>query len=259
MIPIPVGAQIENINLYLRIKALIISIILIINIFENLTTLASNFVQNLIVYLGLFVAGVFGLLLYLCVKKNKLVDLVTHISLVIDVLVIILVLYFHGGIQNSWLFLPTFVVFISSYIFGFHSGLLFALYAFLFVFIMALGQFFNYLPHYPVFNLPEAHWRSFTYIVDYVAGMGVLYFTSAFSIGILNRLAVQRTESIDKYQKKLKELSINETEVKDKIRKAKVEILVRNAELERIQRGSAQRQLKLIDLKKELMDLRSVK
>jgi len=248
-------SRIENIKLYLKMKWLVVLIIFLVNIFEGVGGLTS-LAQGLIVYTGLLIVSLFGFLLHLQIKKKKSIRLITHLSLIFDILVIILTLYFHGGIQNSWLFLPTFVIFLSSFVFGFSAGVFYSAFSFLVIIIMAIIQYRGIVPSFPLFNLPEQHWRNTQYIVDYLAGMGVLYFTSALSIGLLNRLAAQRMKSVNDSRQKIEQINTNESEEKEKIRKSKVEILVRNAELERLQVFSAERQLELISLKKELEELK---
>jgi len=257
MIPVPSGLRIENIILYLRTKWSIVTIIFLINIFENLTGLVSMR-QGAFVYIALSIVVVPALFLQHLAKKGVTNAPLTHVSLVLDLLTVLFVLYLHGGIQNSWLFMPMFIIFIAAYIFSFTAGLAYAMLAFLIVLAMGLLQYTRMIPHLPLFDLPEEHWRNVRYMADYFAGMFVLYFSCAFAVGALTKLAARRATRIDEYKENLQKCKDKETEVKEKIRLAKVEILVKNAELERIQVKAARQQLRLIDLKKEIDNLKRI-
>jgi hypothetical protein len=152
--------------------------------------------------------------------------------------------------------MPIFAIFLAAYIFGFSAGFVYAVFSFILVLAMSVSQYLKLIPHFHLFNLPEAHWRNTQYLVDYMTGMFELYLASAFSIGLLTRLAAQRAERVNGYREKLESTSVTEAEAKEKIRQANVEILVKGAELERLQAQSAERQLKLIELKKEVEELR---
>jgi len=257
MTPVSTGVKIENIRIYLYIKWFVLAIVFLLNIFENLAGLMTV-MQATIAYMGIFVAAVTAFLLEWSIRKNKLVNFIAHVSLSIDILVIVLVLYFHGGIENSWLFLAVFVIFLASYIFGFLAGFIYASFSFIIVFAMSVMQYLEFIPTLALFNLPEAHWKNIQYITDYVTGMFVLYFASAFSIGLLTRLAAQRAERLNGYRANLEKTIKNEEETKKKIVAAKEEMSVKDAELERLQRISAEQQLKLIELKREIEKLRGM-
>jgi|GEM_PF-1908342 len=251
----PLGVKIENIRFYIRIKWLILALLFLTNLFENLSGLTSVF-QGSVVYLGIFIVALPIFLIEWSIRKNKMVNLVTSISLCLDILIIVLVLYFHGGIENSWLFLPIFAIFLSSYIFGLFAGIAYAVFAYIVVIVMAIAQFTGFIPHFPLFDLPEAHWRNIQYIFDYMTGMFVLYMASAFSIGFLTRLAQQRAERLNEYKEKLGKFSKGEEEQKRRIHEIQGEIAIKGAELEHLEVITADQQIRIIELKGELEKLR---
>ncbi len=251
----PLGVKIENIRFYLRIKWLILALLFLSNLFENLSGLTAV-IQGSIVYSAIFVAALPIFLIEWSIRRNKMVNLVTSVSLVFDILIIVLVLYFHGGVENSWLFMPIFVIFLASYIFGLAAGIAYALFAYVVVLIMSIVQYLGVIPHFPLFHLPEIHWRNIQYIVDYMTGMFVLYMASAFSIGFLTRLAQQRAERLNEYKEKLEKFAKDEEAEARKIHELQGEMAVKSAELEHLEVITAEQQIKLIELKEELERLK---
>jgi hypothetical protein len=245
----------ESIRVYLKIKWLVLALLVLVNVFEVTAGLVS-LIAAVTVFCGVFLASLLAILLEWYIRKDSKADLLCRISLLIDVLLIVLALYFNGGLENSWLFLPIFVIFLASHIFGSAAGFSYAGFSFVAVLLMSLLQYFGLIPHFPLFKLPEAHWRNIQYLGDYMTGMFVLYFASAFAIGALTQFAASRAERSNEYEDKLHKLSQSESDLKDKIRQGSLAVLIKNAELERLQAHSFEQQLKLIELKQNLEELK---
>jgi hypothetical protein len=248
----------ENIRVYLRVKWLILALLLLSNMYEYATGVDAG-IQAVIAFLGLFIAALPALIIELYIRRGDVPDVITHLSFCVDVLAIVFVLYFQGGMENNWSFLPIFVILMSSYVFGFRAGLALAIFSFAIIFTMAITQYLGLVPHFPLFDLPVEHWRSTQYLFDYATGMFVLYMASAFAVGFVVQLAARRAERVSEFKQRIENTDRDEAQIKDRVRQAKVEILVKNAELERLQAVSAERQLMLIELRKELEDLRGGK
>jgi len=251
MIAFPEHVKKENIRVYLRLKWFVISGIFLLNAFENLNGIVT-LKQAGVVYLICLIAALPALYILLSIKREKLPDIVTHISLALDTALVFLALYFNGGVENSWLHLPIFVTFLASYIFGFVPGLLYATYSFIILAAMSAMQYFGAVPTYPLFNLGEAHWKNPQYMIDVLTGIFVLYMSSAIAIGLMNQHDAARAERVDDYAGKIGALASGEADAKEKLRHAKVEFMVKSAELERLLGQSAERQMELIGLKSEL-------
>lgn len=252
---LPAGFTIENIRLYLRLKWLIIVIVFLINLFENLTGITA-FPQAFIAYLAIFFASFPALFLELTLRRNEVVNSITHLSLCSDIIAIILTLYFHGGLANSWLFLPIFVIFFAAYIFGFVVGLVYSMFAYLVILSMSITQYIGIIPYYPLFHLPIAHWHNIQYITDYMTGMFVLYVAAAISIGSMIHIATKRAERLQEYREKVENLSGNEEKFAGEIEAAKGQVAIKNAELEHLEVITAEQQIRLIELREELEKLK---
>lgn len=258
MTAVPLSVRIESVLLYLRIKWLVIPLILLVNIFESVSGLIS-FAQAAIVYAALLASVVPLIFLHYSLKQKKGFQALTAVSLLIDLIVIFVTIYFHGGVENSWLFFPPLVIFMAAYVFNFTAGLGYAILSYIFLVTMAYIQYHNILPSYPLFALPQVHWRNPKYLMDYLAGSFAYYMLAAFAVGSITRLAAKRAERMDEFRSKLENAKSEEDAIKERIRQSKVEILVKNAEVERLQVYSAGRQLKLIDLKRKLEELKSAR
>ncbi len=255
MIAVPMSVKIDSLWLYLKIKLLVLGLILVVNVAEDLLGIVSR-MESMIVFASLVVAVIPALVLYVSLKKNRLFAPLGHISVTIDLIMIFVTTYFHGGVENSWLFLPPLVIFIAAYMFDIFAGVAFALFSYALLVLMAYLQYSNTLPTFRLFDLPPEHWRNAKYLTDYLAGSFAYYILAAFSVGTLTRLAAKRAERADEFRERLEKAKTEDDEIKEKVRKAKVEILVKNAELERQEVYSAGRQLKLVDLRRRLEEMK---
>lgn len=251
---LPTDVQIENVRLYLKVKWAILGFLAAVMALENI--LGVSFVSGLVNYIAVSFLVVSGAALEWSIRSKRMLTVLTALSLLLDIAVIVLVIYLHGGMEDTWLFFPVFVIFFSSYIFGISAGIAYAALAYICVLSMSLFQYFGLIPYFPQFDLPVEHWRNFEYLIDYMLGMLLLYGASAAAMGLLNQLAAQSAKKVEEYRQKLKEASISEADAKEKIRQARVEIMVKNAELERLQGVSAERQMTLVELKRELEEIR---
>jgi len=109
---------------------------------------------------------------------------------------IILALYFNGGIENTWLFFPVFVIFFSGYLFSVRASLAYAVVSYLSILLMFFLEYFKIIPHFGIYNLSELYWRNTEYCIDYLVGMFMLYFFAAFSSGYLNQIMAQAAERL---------------------------------------------------------------
>jgi hypothetical protein len=255
VIAVPVSVKIDSMRLYLMIKWLVILLVFAINVFEAAFGLVSR-IEASIVFLSLFIAVIPAVVLYASLRKKVLFEPLGHLSITVDIIMIYVTIYFNGGVENSWLFLPPLVIFLAAYMFDIFAGVAFALFSYALLVLMAYLQYSNTLPFHPLFNLPQEHWRNAKYLTDYLAGSFAYYILAAFSVGTLTRLAAKRAERADEFRDRLEKAKIEENAIKEKMRQAKVEILVKNAEIERFQVYSSGRQLKLIDLRRKLEELK---
>ena len=201
--------EFDKIRVYINIKWLvIISLVALLGIerlFGVVTTLST-----ISAFTALGIASLTNLILFLTVQRNeRAAYLLTYPSVLFDLALIVVALYFNGGIENNWLFLPVLLIFFSGYLLTFGASLAFAALAFAGMLIIFCLDYFRILPHFTIYNLPEAYLRNPEYIADVFVGLFLLYFSAAISSGYVNqamsKTLARQKESLVKAQEKQQE------------------------------------------------------
>jgi len=136
-------------------------------------------------------------------------------------LFVIVALYFNGGIENTWLFFPVLIIFVSGYLLDLQTSLIFALSSFFAVVAMFLLENTGAIPHFNAYGIPTLYWKYPAYIKDYLIGMFFLYFAAAVLSGYLNR---RMQESSLQLEKALKDSNISRNELETS-RKAMLNVM----------------------------------
>lgn len=150
------------------------------------------------------------------VKRKIVPAALGHFLLTFDLIVIVVVMYFHGGVENRWGFLPVIVITISGIYYSFGVTLLYATFATLLFAIMTLIEYFNLVPHFGSYNLSLAIWQDLNYCIDYILGMACLYYSAAFICGyftseinransVLEAKVLERTRELEEAKSSLAE------------------------------------------------------
>jgi len=189
--------EFEKLRLYIRMKWWAVFILLVVVLMETLVG-STGLLALFSTYAGLFVVSVINLTLYLFTRKGKFHPSLLHLSLVFDLLIMSAVLYFSGGPENAWWFIPVLVIFTSGYLFNQQIALAYALLAFLILSLVFGLEYSRLVPHYPVYALPSAHWMNRVFLSDYALGMLVLYSMGALISGYFNRLMQESHDQIEK-------------------------------------------------------------
>lgn len=148
------------------------------------------------VFMALLIASSTALLLVYSRRRNIFPFFFTHLSLTLDLLIIIFGVYFSGGTENTWLFMPVFVIYLAGYLFDLRTSLAYAMLAFGVVAAMFFLEYFDYIPHFSLYNLPDFYWRNPGRYIGFLVGMFVLYFVGALSSGYLNQIVNQTLISL---------------------------------------------------------------
>lgn len=148
-------------------------------------------------YIALFIAALLNLWLIELIRRGQTPSFAAHFSLSMDLGLMILGLYFNGGLENTWLFFPAIVIFIAGYLFTLRSSIMYALSSFVAFFLMFLLEHFQIIPHFRAYNLPEAYWLNLEYCIDYLGGLLLLFFVAAFGSGYLNQLMRNKSDQLE--------------------------------------------------------------
>ncbi|MFH1347572.1 MAG: HAMP domain-containing sensor histidine kinase [Candidatus Margulisiibacteriota bacterium] len=240
--------QIEKLKYYIRIKwgaIAIISVIVILFSFAGIITfLAAGAILG-----ALLVAALINFWLIHAIRTKKHLFLVAHGALTLDILAIVIGLYFGGGMENTWLFNPVIIIFASGYIFSLYVALGYAAYSFSLILAMFLLEYFRFIPHFPAYGLPDLYWKHPQYCIDYLAGMFLLYFIGAFSSGIFNEIL---SRAAGRLEERVAERTSELAEAK---RTLEIKVVERTKDLEESRKAILHM---MKDLKEDMVKLQAV-
>ncbi|HTY13562.1 MAG TPA: ATP-binding protein [Candidatus Omnitrophota bacterium] len=189
--------KLRDIKYYILIKWVIIAIIAVFVGFE-IPFGFLDFMSALPNYIALFVAAMLNLWFQSLVRRAKPVEAALNIVISFDLAIILLAIYFNGGLDNTWLYLPVIVIFFIGYLFNLKTSLTYAGGAFLGVLGMFLLEYFRMIPHFNTYHLAGGYDQRLGFIIDHLIGIFILYFVGALSSGYLNRAMLDTSEKLDK-------------------------------------------------------------
>lgn len=116
-----------------------------------------------------------------------------------DLVILVLTIYFAGGVENTWLFFPVFIICVASYLFSLKISLIYATLSFISVLAMFLLEYFRIVPHFGIYGFPQDFHRIYPiYWKDSLSGVFLLYYITAFISGYFTKII---KESINNVQK----------------------------------------------------------
>jgi signal transduction histidine kinase len=185
--------QIEKIKLYLLVKAVALGVLfLAINLEFTLT--AVSVIAYASSLAALAVAAVAGLAVWGLLKQRRSEPIWVHCSLLADLLAIFLGLYFGGGAQNTWGFLPLVVIVLGGYIFDLLAAAAYGLASFAGILALFGLDYWGVIPHQLAFSVPYAFWNNSNYLTDYLFGLFLIFALAALISGYINRASRRSAE-----------------------------------------------------------------
>jgi signal transduction histidine kinase/ActR/RegA family two-component response regulator len=203
---------IEKTKRYIHIKLLLcLLVIIIVTIYFFLSELhITGFLTTIaaVLFCGATSLVILYLIKTFCIKKWML-----HVSLALDMFIVILAVYFTGAIVNTWLFFPVIIIFAASYLFAVKTSLIYATAAYMSIVLIFVLEYNNIIPHFGTYGFPENFYHIFPlYWQDALLGMFILYYVSALISGYLTFIM---NKALDKAEK-------NNLILKDEILKRRI-------------------------------------
>jgi len=187
----------EKFGLYIRIKW---GLVTLIGLYLFIGYPLGVFPRNaaLPALLALVIATLTSTLMTFSLRRTRTAPLLSHFSMISDLAIILVTLQLSGGAENSWLFLPVFIIFLAGYIFDLRTSLAYAALASLSVATIFFLEYRGFLPHFSLYQMPEIYWKNPTRYIGFATGMAILYFVGAFTSGYLNQIMQETMTSLKK-------------------------------------------------------------
>ncbi len=182
---------------YIRLKWWAVLLIFLAVVVETFFQAAGKMAM-LTTYAGVFMAAAVNLILDILARRGRYYLSLVYFSLGLDLFIITMVLYFSGGPENTWWFMPVLVIFVAGYIFDQKTALGYALGSFLGLSLIFSLEYSNLIPHFSIYAFPASHWMNRVFLTDYALGMLLLYSTGAFISGYFNRLMKRSSDQLEK-------------------------------------------------------------
>ncbi|NQU16831.1 MAG: hypothetical protein HQ564_02095 [Candidatus Saganbacteria bacterium] len=241
--------DIENIKAALRLRNVVLCGVLFFLIFKSLLGFSSALVL-LPAYILLTVAFLLNFFAYLLLKNNRLLYYFSNFQFVLDLLLIILAIYFSGGIENTWGFLLSVVIVISGLYFSLATALTMAFLSIIAFAGMVWLEYLELIPHFGAYGTDT--WKNLPYMIDYISAMVVLYLGAA---------AISVSAGYN-FKKRKEEAEAYAQELKNKIKTIEnfnQELRDKYADIERMNELFVGRELEMVHLKEEIARLKGKK
>jgi signal transduction histidine kinase len=193
--------QAENLKykFYLYAKWAIIMVMLF---YIAVATLFHLLPLNMIYIISLALALMFTtslLFTHAHLHKKNYSAIIAHLSLFIDLFIILFALYFSGGLGSTWLFFPIVIIYLAGYLFDLRASLVYASFSFTAVVLMFLMEHYNLTPAFfmLVRSSPKLINKSVENYFGNLFGTFILYFSGAFISGYLNQIMSQVSQRLE--------------------------------------------------------------
>jgi signal transduction histidine kinase len=144
-------------------------------------------------YFGITLTVGLGLALEWLLRRGRTSAFIMLSGLLLDQTFVLTVIYFSGGPENSWWFLPVCLIFIAGYVFNASAAFLLAAFSSLVISLDFWLEYLALIPHHHALHVAHEYWRSPDYLSDYLLGMIMLYFLGALISSYFTRLMNQTT------------------------------------------------------------------
>lgn len=245
----PNKSEIQNIYSALRLRNIVLLGVIFFLVFKTVFGFASATIL-FPAYMILSLAFLLNFLGYLLIKNERILMVFARFQFILDLFVILLALYFSGGIENSWGFLLSIVIVISGLYFSLATALFIAFFAICAFAGMVWLEYMEIIPHTNAYGLDI--WKNLPYLFDYISAMFVLYIGAAVVSVSAGHNFKRRKEETDEYAKELQKKIHT-------IEQFNQELRSKYSDIERLNQLFVGRELEMAKLKDEIKRLKAEK
>jgi signal transduction histidine kinase len=146
---------------------------------------------------GLLVAVIINLILSAVGRWGTAERRLAYFFLALDIMTIGAALYFNGGSDNRWWFLPILIILISGYLFDRQLPLAYALLASVLVSLSFTAEYLELIPHFTPYGRAIVPWQTLQTVTDYIASLTILYLVGALASGYFSQTLRESSEQLE--------------------------------------------------------------
>ena len=212
----------------------------------------------------LFIAfAAINIILYLAQKRvekkfsKKLLNFISYTQIILELTFFTIIMHSAGGIESIstvFFFLP---VVSASLIFGSSGSILTALASGVLINLLIIAEYYGFIRHIPRYGTPTVEYLSLTISLTKTITTSIFYVIIGSFSGYGAKMLFKREKSFEEKVEQLDEQSQKLTKRGQELIAANRELDDKVAELERFQKQTVGRELKMIELKNKIKDLES--
>lgn len=191
--------ELEKVLLYVRIKWLVIAMTLVVIFWEDHLHVIGP-VTALFSYTGLAMVSLTNFVLEVNSRRKTINRFLVYFSLFFDLFFICLLLYLNGGAENTWWFLPSFIIITAGYLVHTRAAIIVAFLSAGSVVLLFTLEYLHIIPHFCLYQFHTHSWQNPVYTATSCIGMIILYFfvavLSSFANSISNRFSARIEQSL---------------------------------------------------------------
>ncbi|MFA6306642.1 MAG: hypothetical protein WCV70_01915 [Patescibacteria group bacterium] len=189
------------------------------------------------------------------VFSEKLLALISYTQIIVELVFFTIIMHSAGGVESIstvFFFLP---VVSASLIFGSKGSIITAIAAGASINLLIIAEYYGIISHIPRYGLPTIEFQSLPIALTKTITIAIFYVIVGSFSGHGAKMLFKREKSFEEKMQQLDEQSKNLTKRGRELTAANRELDGKVAELERFQKQTVGRELKMIELKNKIKDL----
>lgn len=189
------------------------------------------------------------------VFSGGLLAVISYIQIIIELIFFTIIMHSAGGVESVSLvffFLP---VVSASLIFGSKGSIITALASGALINLLIIAEYYGVISHIPRYGVPTIEFQNLSIALTKTITIAIFYVIIGSFSGHGAKMLFKREKSFEEKMQQLDEQTKNLTKRGRELTAANRELDNKVAELERFQKQTVGRELKMIELKKEIKKL----
>ncbi|MFA6353640.1 MAG: hypothetical protein WCW93_01775 [Candidatus Paceibacterota bacterium] len=205
--------------------------------------------------------GVINLILYFAIKKVQknfskgLLTLINYVQIILELVFFIIIMHSAGGVESIstvFFFMP---VVSASLIFGYRGSIVTAIVAGVLINLLVVAEYYGIIAHIPRYDVTTIEFQNLSIALTKTVTTAIFYIIVGSFSGYSAKILFEREALLKEKGQQLNEQTKELAQHSEKLIASNQELDNKVAELERFEKQVVGRELKMIELKKEITRL----